>query len=584
MTTNIPQQLINSVGSAAGQVLTSTGPGAPPAWTSVTTVPQPTRETFVAGTNFTPGSTTSLTLAGTYGSIANVLVFFDTNAQFDCSLTGKVLSFNPVVPVGVQQVTVVANTPLNIGTPSPGTVTDSSVASVSKLANRIATINVKDPAFGAKGDGATDDRPAILAAIAYANSIGGGQVYFPPGIYGAMASIVSVNINNVQCIGAGIGSTSIKALSAGTFTNGLLTFSGGSAVKCSGISFNVNNKSVGALTPAVYFGTMTDIEVSDCEVTHMSIIGIGASACARVRIYRNKVTLDVPFGNQNDGILVSGTLNDIWICDNEVNNTGIVANGSNVWMTGNVCRNTQYGAGVTTGSQGPFYVLNNVCSGGFGFDQDGTYVAGIEFSGLGGICAGNICYSNYGVGIASFSFGGVIANNICYNNCTAGAVTHQAGIVGSYASTSSFFARNTVVGNTCYDTGGGTQLYGYSDDTNQCVNNTFSGNNFEFNATAPVKMLSQNSYDGGMYEGILAYAGGTVASNTSSTFNVTVQSAKVGDFAIGSLDSYGGAGSATISAYCIGPNTVSVTVANVTASTITLPAGNFRAKVLRHYM
>lgn len=42
-------------------------------------------------------------------------------------------------------------------------------------------VNVKD--FGAKGDGVTDDTVAIQTAIFYINSIGGGTLYFPNGVY-----------------------------------------------------------------------------------------------------------------------------------------------------------------------------------------------------------------------------------------------------------------------------------------------------------------------------------------------------------------------------------------------------------------
>lgn len=49
--------------------------------------------------------------------------------------------------------------------------------------------NVKDPAFGAKGDGTTDDQSAITAAIAAANAVGGGIVFFPPGTYRITTSI-----------------------------------------------------------------------------------------------------------------------------------------------------------------------------------------------------------------------------------------------------------------------------------------------------------------------------------------------------------------------------------------------------------
>jgi hypothetical protein len=43
--------------------------------------------------------------------------------------------------------------------------------------------NVKDPAYGAKGDGSTDDTTAINAAITAANAAGGGIVYVPYGTY-----------------------------------------------------------------------------------------------------------------------------------------------------------------------------------------------------------------------------------------------------------------------------------------------------------------------------------------------------------------------------------------------------------------
>ncbi|RKN85701.1 hypothetical protein D7M11_07715 [Paenibacillus ginsengarvi] len=45
------------------------------------------------------------------------------------------------------------------------------------------SVSVKD--FGARGDGVTNDTAAIQAAIDYLNSIGGGSLYFPTGVYRA---------------------------------------------------------------------------------------------------------------------------------------------------------------------------------------------------------------------------------------------------------------------------------------------------------------------------------------------------------------------------------------------------------------
>lgn len=444
-----------------------------------------------------------------------------------------------------------------------------------------AVPNVK--MFGAFGDGTTDDTAAIVVAVTYLNSIGGGHLFFPRGTYIVSSSMAFFSFSNITCQGAGVGMTTIKASSGGTFTNGLFTYGGGENFRHRDITFDVNNKTMLSLLPAIFFQSTNNVEVSDCEVLHISAIGIGAFSSDNIRIQRNTITLDVAFNTQNDGIIFDECTN-VWIDSNKIDRTGILAGGQNVWITNNNCHDYKYGGGLgcksnASGDGGPYYVIGNTFSGGVGVDSDSTYVAGMEYNGIGGICANNTCFNNWGVGIASFSFGSVITGNVCYGNGLGGSPVHCAGILGAFQAAGQFFGNNVVAGNTCFDTGG-TQLYGYQDsgDT-RCGNNTFSANNFEHNVTSPVSMVSTNSYQGAVYSGTLAYAGGTVTSGASATFNVTVPNSNAGDFAIGSLDSY--AGGAAISAKAIGSSLVAVTVSNLTGSTATLPAGNFTAMVIK---
>jgi hypothetical protein len=94
--------------------------------------------------------------------------------------------------------------------------------------------NVKDPAYGAVGNGIADDTAAIQAARSAANAIGGGMVFYPPGIYITGNQTLYANVID---IGAGIGVTTIK-LKNGTNTD---LFSGQtssinlSAVRATGI-------------------------------------------------------------------------------------------------------------------------------------------------------------------------------------------------------------------------------------------------------------------------------------------------------------------------------------------------------------
>lgn len=118
-------------------------------------------------------------------------------------------------------------------------------------------INVKDPVYGAVGDGATDDTAAIQAAItaAYATNSSlddpwgrGARVYLPSGIFGVSADIDIPPQVIVE--GAGVRTTVIRWIS-GTVTNAVVTsnlsdqhgFVHGAG--CTNLTIDANGQAVG---------------------------------------------------------------------------------------------------------------------------------------------------------------------------------------------------------------------------------------------------------------------------------------------------------------------------------------------------
>lgn len=127
---------------------------------------------FESGVGFTPGVTTTLTLSQSYVTNANVSVHFDGIYQGtdQYTLSGNNIIFNFAIPVGVNTVYIVGGTTLSILVPAVNSVTDVSVATNSKLYNRITgIIDIKDPNLGATGNGTTND----YAAFINSNSVSG---------------------------------------------------------------------------------------------------------------------------------------------------------------------------------------------------------------------------------------------------------------------------------------------------------------------------------------------------------------------------------------------------------------------------
>ena len=80
-----------------------------------------------------------------------------------------------------------------------------------------AFLNIKDPAYGAIGDGTTDDTAAIQAAIDAAEAAGGGIVLLPPGTYKVTGALV-IDSPGVSVVGIGAPIVVTTSSSANVYT------------------------------------------------------------------------------------------------------------------------------------------------------------------------------------------------------------------------------------------------------------------------------------------------------------------------------------------------------------------------------
>ena len=127
--------------------------------------------------------------------------------------------------------------------------------------------NVKDPTYGAVGDGVTNDQTAIASALAAAVAAGGGVVFFPKGTY-----LVTTAIewdHKVSIVGVG---ARLSIISTNSPSNArIITWTSGTAqndpLLVSGVGFSASQANSGE---QVYANVAVNVAFSDC--------GFGASS------------------------------------------------------------------------------------------------------------------------------------------------------------------------------------------------------------------------------------------------------------------------------------------------------------------
>lgn len=215
--------------------------------------------------------------------------------------------------------------------------------------------NVKDPAYGAVGDGVADDRVAIQAAITAANLVG-GIVYFPPGTY--LVGSPGLTVNGA----AGFwGSNGVVVNS--TFAGGIqITVTNGATGKfyIRDMRWATTSTTTGWITVA----NSTDAVIENCVVT-----------CARIA---NQAAL---FGN-----------GDVYLLNTKFNLSGTGGTMSNVF-----------------GSNGPIVAINSEFVSVLGADTTtaplilggGGAIIGCRFSASGGTPGVYVSWQTAGKGLVA---------------------------------------------------------------------------------------------------------------------------------------------------------------------------------------
>jgi hypothetical protein len=371
-------------------------------------------------------------------------------------------------------------------------------------------VSVKD--YGAVGDGVTDDSAAIQDAIDDAPS---RVLFFPAGIYLIKASITAVSLSNFSIVGQGAAAVTIKCDGATTFSSIPLDFQSCTNFAISEITFDQNNNSsLTATFPLIRYVSSDQAAFQNNKIINHTFIGLAVDSCTNFYVRQNYIKKTTQANTINYNINVSSTLSVSefgYVQNNYVENSGIGVVGSDIVISENTCQGTKYGAGIATFSLGAagttpgnFYgrytVQSNTCVNANGTDVDGFKCSGMEIAGPQSLIQNNVVYGNDGEGIRLFAYQSICSGNIVYNNGKGLAGTYkQGGIVTFWSAVDPVYSASysLIEGNHCFDTGGGTQLYGYAEQSTALTDMQITGNNFDNNATGPwlLAATSGNSYE-----------------------------------------------------------------------------------------
>jgi hypothetical protein len=332
--------------------------------------------------------------------------------------------------------------------------------------------------------------------------------------------------------------------SAGTYTGIPLDIQTSNNFSIREITFDANNNaSLFGANAVIRIVSCTDFRFENSSVINHKYIGLGVNSCSRFTVKNNVFKQITQINTTNYNLNISSNLSvsaNGEISGNLSLNSSIGVTGIDITIANNSCIGTKYGSCIATfalgaaGTTSPnvygrYIVQNNICTGANGTDADGFICAGMEIAGPNCLVEGNNVYGNDGEGIRLFTRQSICSGNMVWNNgLGVGGTFKQGGIVAYYSSADSgkySVNYSLIQNNMCFDTGSGTQLYGYAEQSTNVDFVKLSGNNFDNNATAPVYLQStsvSNSYD---FENWFTYTPTIAATSGSLT-----QGARTGQY------------------------------------------------------
>jgi len=263
-------------------------------------------------------------------------------------------------------------------------------------------------------------------------------------------------------------------------------------------------------------------DINGARVNHVSIINggpnnylityaaTGGHKFYNLQITNNYLTLAAPNTTGDScvtgvGDLKTGTIVSPVITGNTCKNTAMGLAGLNPIIAGNDISGFNSGTGVSFNGlsahcYGATITDNKFHDTSSTLDSGGTSPGGLEMSCPGSVISNNRAYNLGGAGFVNFADDAIYKGNFAYNNGKSGntgvgAYSNQCGIAALTSSSALPLlksARLSVIGNTAYDDGTGTQHWGYCElaaggaftDSPNILNNNFSG------PSGPMKLVA----------------------------------------------------------------------------------------------